>query len=120
MLTCITCSGELGLRERYERLLDLLEAGLVVYHCNNQLEADANNQAKAQNVMQASVQMYEMLGKYWHDIPGDTVHEKLQNIEDKRKLGRDEEGNVIAFTKEDLEAKLEQQAKDEENGGLIL
>ena len=120
MLTCINCGGELGLRERYERLIDLLEAGMVVFHCNNQLEDDQNNPAKAQNVMQASVQMYEMLGKYWEDIPGDNVQEKLASIESKRKLARDENGQVMPYTKEEMEFKLKEQEDAEKNGGIIL
>lgn len=100
-LTCVTCGNEIGLRERYERLLDLLESGMVVYHANNRFEQDQQNPARAEEVMQASVQMYNILAGYWNDIPGDTVKEKLENIEAKRIYERDDKGKVIPFAKED-------------------
>lgn len=112
MLECINCGGELGLRERYERLLDLLGAALVVYHTNNELERDQTNPAKAQNVMESSVQMYEMIGKYWEDIPGDNVREKLTSLEEKRILARDENGEVLPYTKAEMELKALETEKE--------
>lgn len=120
MLTCINCGGELGLRERYERMLDLLEAGLVVFHSNNELERDQNNPAKAQNVMQASVQMYEMIGKYWEDIPGDNIQEKLASLESKRTLARDDKGHVMPYTKDEMEEKLAEQEQAEKDKEIIV
>lgn len=101
-LKCSHCDGELGLRERYERLLDLLEASLVVYNANNKFEANPTNQEMAANVMEASVQLHTVIGKYWNDIPGDTIQQKLKNVEDKRIYERDEKGNVIPKEKEVL------------------
>ncbi len=100
-ITCTHCGNELGLRERYERLLDLLEAGMIVYHSNNRFEQDQSNPKIAEEVMQASVQMYNVLGTYWNDIPGETVQEKLKNIDDKRIFERDENGKVCPMAKED-------------------
>jgi hypothetical protein len=99
-LKCAKCSGELGLRERYERLLDLLQAGIVVYHANNEFEKNQQDRINAENVMTASVQLYNILGTYWEDIPGDTIQEKLESIESKRQYDRDENGKVIPKEKE--------------------
>jgi len=100
-LRCVTCGNEIGLRERYERLLDLLEAGMVVFNANNRFEQDQQNPKLAEEVMQASVQMYNILGTYWNDIPGESIQEKLKNIESKRIYERDENGKVIPVAKED-------------------
>lgn len=101
-LTCTQCGGELGLRERYERLLDLLESGLVVFDANNKFEQNQQNPELAQNVMEASIQMYQILGSYWNDIPGDTIVEKMKNVDDKRLYERDENGKVIPKEKQTI------------------
>jgi len=100
-LRCVTCGNEIGLRERYERLLDLLEAGMVVFHANNKFERDQQDPRLAEEVMQASVQMYDILGKYWNDIPGETITEKLSNIDSKRIYERDADGKIVPVAKED-------------------
>jgi len=100
-LSCSSCGNELGLRERYERLLDLLEAGMIVFHSNNRFEQDQTNPQRAEEVMQASVQMYNILGTYWNDIPGETITEKIKNIDEKRIYERDENGSVTPIAKED-------------------
>jgi len=100
-LRCVTCGGEVGLRERYERLLDLLEAGMVVFNANNKFEQDQQNPKLAEEVMEASVQMYNILGKYWNDIPGETIQEKIEKIESKRIYERDESGNILPVNKEE-------------------
>jgi len=101
-LKCPQCDGELGLRERYERLLDLLESGLIVYNANNKFEANQQNPELAAHVMEASVQMYDILAKYWNDIPGDNVQEKINMVEEKRIYQRDVDGNVIPQEKNTL------------------
>jgi len=83
-IACTQCGTELGLSERYERLLDLLEAGLIVFDTNNKFEADQQNPDKATAVMEASIQMYDILGAYWADIPGDNINEKVVNVQKKR------------------------------------
>ena len=100
-LKCVTCGGELGLRERYEGLLNLLEAGMVVFACNNKVEQNPSNPNHMAELGEASVQMYSILLKYWNDIPGDTIEDKLENIEAKRMFERDDNGNIIPVMKTD-------------------
>lgn len=95
LMFCPHCNGEIGLRERYERLLDLLQAGLVVFDANNKFEQNSTNSDLARNVMAASVQMYNIIAKYWEDIPGETIEQKLQAIEEKRILEKDENGKFV-------------------------
>jgi len=94
-MKCTQCGSELGLRERYERLLDLLESGLVIYDANNKFERDQQNPEMAQNVMQASIQMYDILGSYWTDIPGENISEKLKNVNEKRMYEINEDGKMV-------------------------
>lgn len=104
-LKCSHCGGELGLRERYERILDLLQAGLIVFDMNNKFEANPTSPEAGKNVMIASVQMHEILSKYWEDVPGTTLQEKLEAIESKRHFERGENGELVPRVKQE-EAKI--------------
>lgn len=77
---CLKCGGELGLRERYERLLRLLEASLVIYDLNQKFEESPSDQLVTKAILEASVQLHKVIGEYWLDIPGDTLKAKLDNV----------------------------------------
>lgn len=91
-LKCIHCNAELGLRERYERQLDLLQACLVVFKANENFEQTPDNKDRAREVMQASVQLHKIIKQYWDDIPGETLQAKLDAVDAKRELEKGEDG----------------------------
>ena len=92
MITCANCGGEVGLRERYERLLDLLEAALIVKRMNDRLEENPESATVAKAVMESSIQLYEQITKFWNDVPGDSLDAKLEAVRGRRILERDKDG----------------------------
>lgn len=107
MIRCPNCQSEVGLRERYERLLDLLEASLIVKRMNDRMEENPESPTVAKALMEASIQMYEQVNKFWNDIPGETLDDKLKAIKERRILERDKDGKFVDPSQVEKEVDIE-------------